>query len=287
LLRQTRACNFIAPASLRHEYLVAIGATELFHYRRALELTVAQIKMALSPSHSVEDSSERKDSVPTKNPPTLKEKPRPKSRASTSSLQSVGVGTAFQPAQQHQPQDPQQQQPEDLGVPQLNPYFLQHGGHPASGMYGHGSEDMVMQYQHNMPAHLHQQPLDPNTGMPQHDIRPMSQQGFQDMQQFSMQYPHGLPPYTVGPQHMQHMRHHSEQFEGSPAPEDSNNENGGAKRRKGAASSMANDQELRRLLLQYQDRTLKEVAAEVQKNEGAGGKSEKAKQVFAMLWYAF
>ena len=30
--------------------------------------------------------------------------------------------------------------------------------------------------------------------------------------------------------------------------------------------------------------TLKEVAQEVQKNEGAGGKSEKAKQVFAMLW---
>ena len=84
---------------------------------------------------------------------------------------------------------------------------------------------------------------------------------------------------------MHHIRHHSEQFEGSPAPEDSNNENGGAKRRKGAASSMANDQELRRLLQQYQGRTLKEVAAEVQKNEGAGGKSEKAKQVFAMLWY--
>jgi len=29
---------------------------------------------------------------------------------------------------------------------------------------------------------------------------------------------------------------------------------------------------------------LKEVAADVQKSEGAGGKSEKAKQVFAMLW---
>ena len=104
------------------------------------------------------------------------------------------------------------------------------------------------------------------------------------MQQYPIQYPHGLPPYSMGPQHVHHMRHQSEQFEGSPAPEDSNNENGGAKRRKGAASSVANDQELRRLLIQYQGKTLKEVAAEVQKNEGAGGKSEKAKQVFAMLW---
>ena len=86
---------------------------------------------------------------------------------------------------------------------------------------------------------------------------------------------------------MHHMRHHSEQFEGSPAPEDSNTENGGAKRRKGTASSVANDQELRRLLAQYQGKSLKEVAAEVQKNEGAGGKSEKAKQVFAMLWCAY
>ena len=48
---------------------------------------------------------------------------------------------------------------------------------------------------------------------------------------------------------------------------------------------MANDQELRRLLIQYTGKTLPEVAQEVQKNEGSGGKSEKAKQVFAMLWY--
>lgn len=84
---------------------------------------------------------------------------------------------------------------------------------------------------------------------------------------------------------IQHMRHHSEHYEGSPAPEDSNNENGGAKRRKGAASSIANDAELKRLLEQHGAKSLKEVASEVQGAESNGGKSEKAKQVFAMLWY--
>ena len=238
--------------------------------------------MAQSPIHSVEDMVDRNDPDPTNNMPPHTEKPRPKSRASTSSLQSVGVGTAFQPTQ---PQLPQQQ--EELGIPlDQNAFFLQHGGHSTAAIYGPTPDDLMMQYQHSVRTHIPQHPLDPNTGLPQHEIRPMSQPGFSDMQAYSqIQYPHGLPSYPGGPQHMHHIRHHSEQFEGSPAPEDSNNENGGAKRRKGAASSMANDQELRRLLLQHQGKTLKEIAAEVQKNEGSGGKSEKAKQVFAMLWY--
>lgn len=173
-----------------------------------------------------------------------------------------------------------------------NGFYMQHGHHQAA-MYGPNPEEMMMHYPpHNMTAHLQQQQqqqhtIDPSAGIPQHEMRPMSQHAFQEMQHFPMQYPHGLPPYAVGPQHMHHMRHHSEQFEGSPAPEDSNTENGGAKRRKGTASSVANDQELRRLLAQYQGKSLKEVAAEVQKNEGSGGKSEKAKQVFAMLWFVY
>ncbi|KAJ9612421.1 hypothetical protein H2200_004018 [Cladophialophora chaetospira] len=236
--------------------------------------------MAQSPTQSVEESADQTDPANTENTSSHRAKARPKSRASTSSLQSVGVGSAFQPAQHPHPHP---QQADDASIPlDQNAYFMQHASHPTAGMYGPNPDEVMMHYQHQ---HLHQQSIDPATGMP-HEMgtRPMSQQGFQEMQQYPMQYPHGLPPYSVGAQHMHHMRHHSEQFEGSPAPEDSNNENGGAKRRKGAASSMANDQELRRLLAQYQGKTLKEVAAEVQKNEGAGGKSEKAKQVFAMLW---
>jgi regulatory factor X len=58
----------------------------------------------------------------------------------------------------------------------------------------------------------------------------------------------------------------------------------GARKRKGTTSSIANDKELRRLLDQYDGYTLQEMALEVQKSEGAGGKSEKAKQVLAMIW---
>ncbi|KIX93681.1 uncharacterized protein Z520_10587 [Fonsecaea multimorphosa CBS 102226] len=243
--------------------------------------------MAQSPTLPMEETPDQQDPTHANNA-SNRERQRPKSRGSTTSLQSIGVGSAFQPpAHTHHPQQ-QQQQPPPPDEPNMpldqNTFFMQHGTHPAAGMYGPNPEDMLMHYQHNMPPHLHQQPIDPNTGMPQHEMRPMSQHAFQEMQHYPMQYPHGLPPYAVAPQHLHHMRHHSEQFEGSPAPEDSNNENGGAKRRKGTASSVANDQELRRLLAQYQGKSLKEVAVEVQKNEGAGGKSEKAKQVFAMLW---
>lgn len=61
-------------------------------------------------------------------------------------------------------------------------------------------------------------------------------------------------------------------------------EAGGPRKKKGTTSSIANDKELRRLLRQYDGFSLQEMAAEVQKHEGAGGKSEKVKQVFAMLW---
>lgn len=93
--------------------------------------------------------------------------------------------------------------------------------------------------------------------------------------------PVGLPQH----QQIHHVRQASEQFEDSPAPEDSENQdNAGVKRRPKSGSSLANDEELKRLLAQHEYKTLKDVATEVQRNEGAGGKSEKAKQVFAMLW---
>lgn len=54
--------------------------------------------------------------------------------------------------------------------------------------------------------------------------------------------------------------------------------------RRGTTSTVANDNELRRLLRQYDGYTLHQMAVEVQKHDGAGGKSEKIKQVFAMIW---
>lgn len=58
----------------------------------------------------------------------------------------------------------------------------------------------------------------------------------------------------------------------------------GGKKKRGASATLANDNELRKLLRQYEGYTLKQMAAEVMKHEGAGGKAEKVKQVFAMIW---
>lgn len=58
---------------------------------------------------------------------------------------------------------------------------------------------------------------------------------------------------------------------------------GEGRKKKGSASSIANDLELRRLFRENQGRLLKDVAAQVLANE-RGPKSEKTKQIFAMLW---
>ncbi|KAL8643251.1 MAG: hypothetical protein Q9228_000145 [Teloschistes exilis] len=55
------------------------------------------------------------------------------------------------------------------------------------------------------------------------------------------------------------------------------------KKKKGSASSIANDLELRKLFRENVGRSLKEVAAQVLSNE-RGPRSEKNKQIFAMLW---
>lgn len=68
--------------------------------------------------------------------------------------------------------------------------------------------------------------------------------------------------------------------------EDNDGSEVGPRKRRGTSSSIANDNELRRLLRQYDGYSLQDMASEVRKNEGAGGKSEKVKQVFAMIWYA-
>ena len=66
-------------------------------------------------------------------------------------------------------------------------------------------------------------------------------------------------------------------------PDDTGTEHGGNKTKKGSATSAANDMELRRLFAEHRGRPLKEVAAEVIVHE-RGPKSEKTKQIFAMLW---
>ncbi|KAI9837518.1 MAG: hypothetical protein M1819_007169 [Sarea resinae] len=57
----------------------------------------------------------------------------------------------------------------------------------------------------------------------------------------------------------------------------------GKKQKKGSTSSIANDNELRRLHRENKGRSIKDVAVEVLAND-RGPKAEKTKQVFAMLW---
>lgn len=58
---------------------------------------------------------------------------------------------------------------------------------------------------------------------------------------------------------------------------------GEGKKKKSSASTIANDLELKRLFRENIGLSLKEVAAQVLLNE-RGPKSEKTKQIFAMLW---
>lgn len=57
-----------------------------------------------------------------------------------------------------------------------------------------------------------------------------------------------------------------------------------ARPKKGAATSAANDLELKKLLRDNQQETLPRIAARIHRADNNGEKSEKHKQVFAMLW---
>lgn len=94
---------------------------------------------------------------------------------------------------------------------------------------------------------------------------------------------HGLQGVTI-PQYQGMYDNEIENHLQGHVLDDNDTSEAGLKRKKGSSSSLANDNELRKLLRQYEGYTLKQMASEVLKHEGAGGKSEKVKQVFAMIW---
>ena len=77
-------------------------------------------------------------------------------------------------------------------------------------------------------------------------------------------------------------RQGSEAYTRDAESQENNPENEGRKK-KGAASSVANDNELRKLWKENEGRDLHEVAQQVMENE-RGPRSEKTKQIFGMLW---
>jgi regulatory factor X, other len=157
--------------------------------------------------------------------------------------------------------------------------------HAQQQIYQASPEDMLARYARDQFVQNQQFNLD-STLPPQ----PQTEMTGHDLQQYGIHQPsyQGLPVYGNSQDHMQHALVRTGTFDSmdnqSPAPDDSETAENGQRRKKGSATSLANDAELRRLVHQYQGRSLDDVAAEVQQHEGGGGKSEKAKQVFAMLW---
>ncbi|PGH29099.1 hypothetical protein GX50_08148 [[Emmonsia] crescens] len=100
--------------------------------------------------------------------------------------------------------------------------------------------------------------------------------------------PEELPPNGI-PGDV-HSGHYTPMYDGveNQIPDHMMGENEGSeagpRKRRGTTTTIANDNELRRLLREYDGFSLHQMAAEVQKHDGAGGKSEKIKQVFAMIW---
>ncbi|KAL5043990.1 hypothetical protein BDW71DRAFT_186994 [Aspergillus fruticulosus] len=198
---------------------------------------------------------------------------RPRSRGSTASIHSTTT------------QQTQDQQLTD-GFPQFLPAQTSAG----SNVFGNNPEDIIMRFGQQL----------------SHQVNATALDSLQDSHHSAIPRAHEFPNHAV---HGHHLSHHtlpsgiSHGLPGVAIPQyqnmyDSGIENhvsehivedhdaseAGLKKKKGSSSSLANDNELRKLLRQYEGYTLKQMAAEVLKHEGAGGKAEKVKQVFAMIW---
>ena len=124
-------------------------------------------------------------------------------------------------------------------------------------------------------------PVNQHIGGPHgHNMQQPTSFAFDNQQDFGAQSHHSFA------MHGDSMPVSYPEFEGlendSPALDDS--EMADLKRKRPSASTQQNEIELKRLLEQYQGRSLRDVALEVQRTDNGGGKSEKVKQVFAMLW---
>ena len=150
-------------------------------------------------------------------------------------------------------------------------------------------EDMLMRFGHQLSNHPNAAALD-QAMQDTHAVMPRAE-NFQNhsmhghtLSQHSMppELQHGLQNVSAPYQQMydsgveNHLPEHLVEEPETSEP--------GVKKKRGASSTVANDNELRKLLRQYEGWSLKQMAAEVMKHEGGGGKAEKVKQVFAMIW---
>lgn len=185
---------------------------------------------------------------------------RPPSRASTTSVHSF---EQFQQPQQSRPnqfpQQPQYHAPFTTGEA-LQPALIQAAQQVSA-------QDHLI----NMSLESVQQYL----GYPADSTANQPQPNGQPAQTDHHAYHNPIPQHAQHPQHPQHSQQHSFM---APALD-----NEDKKKRASTSGAATNDKELRQLLNQNEGRDLKDVAAEVIQNDRTS-KSEKSKQLFAMLW---
>lgn len=197
---------------------------------------------------------------------------RPRSRGSTASLHSTNT------------QQTQDQHISD-GFSQFGP------AQPGHNVFGSNPEEIIMRFGQQLSHPPNGAPFDPtlqessHSGVPRPDDFPSHAMHGHNLSHPSLppELPHGLPGAPVS-QYQSIYDHGLENHVPDHLQDDNENSETGSKKKKGSSSSLANDNELRKLLREYEGYNLKQMAAEVLKNEGAGGKGEKVKQVFAMIW---
>ncbi|KAL6713066.1 hypothetical protein ACLMJK_009187 [Lecanora helva] len=189
---------------------------------------------------------------------TVSNRPRPVSRASTTSLNTPNP----------QPGQLQRHASENPHIPP------RHGSHPPQ--LSNLSEGMVSKAGQRLISTNNSYAIDPSLQNSQSGPRAMSvdhsYDGHHGQMESGTDYPY---PFESRESQI------PTNFNDEPNQEDSGV--GEFKKKKGSASSIANDQELRKLFRENHHRDLKEVAAEVLAHE-RGPRSEKTKQIFAMNW---
>ena len=184
--------------------------------------------------------------------------PRRKSRASTASTHSIST----QPAQHYQ-----------------------HESDPASHLFPvHNMQPQTVQYTpEEMITRSELQLTNPN---PTYAIDPSLQNHLMHGRALSVDHSFSANLAVTRPPMTQYDSFNGQENQALDSVIDEAQEDpaaGEGKKKKGSASSIANDLELRRLFRENQGRSLKDVATQVLANE-RGPKSEKTKQIFAMLW---
>ncbi|KAL3465777.1 hypothetical protein BJX64DRAFT_42673 [Aspergillus heterothallicus] len=200
---------------------------------------------------------------------------RPRSRGSTASIHSTTT-----------------QQTQDQQLTDGFSQFLPAQASAGPNLYSANPEDIIMRFGQQLSHPVNGTSLDQTLPDVQHHIMgrtdefPTHAMHGHHLSHHSIPagiHTHGLPAVTI-PQYQSMYDSGIENHMPDHILDDHEASETGVKKKKGSSSSLANDNELRKLLRQYEGYTLKQMAAEVLKHEGAGGKAEKVKQVFAMIW---